>query len=265
MKRIAGALQNASQIADLEIETLRQPTWMLRPISEEVVSELMRSIQHSGLLQPILVQKCEDVYIIVFGNHRVEACRRLGMKKISAIISDFSDEEAFLARVTENLVRNTYIDPIEEAKGYRMLLKKGWTINAIGKRVGKCDSYVCERLAMVDRLDPTILSRVMRNKNYLTPSHAELLSRLSDKTRQTELARLVEERRLSVRQLENLLNGIPLPTNVRVDFNSGSYHICIPDDFATAMKLAVDQLVHMQIRGRELVIKKTNGATRTVT
>jgi ParB family chromosome partitioning protein len=255
-------LEHGLQVVDLNIESLKHPSWTLRPISEEVVAELMRSIQNAGVLQPILVKKCEEGYSIVSGNHRAEACRRIGMKRIPAVVCNFTDEEAFLACVTENLVRNTYIDPIEEAKGYKMLLEKGWTINAIGKRVGKCDSYVSERLAMLDRLDPSLFSRVTGNNGGLTPSHAELLSRLSDRTRQNELARLVEERRLSVRALENLLNDIPLPTKVQVGFTSGSYNLCIPDDFAKAMKLTVGQSVCMQIRGRNLVIKKNDGAKR---
>jgi ParB/RepB/Spo0J family partition protein len=256
MKTITGTLHNAVLIADLEIESLKQPSWTLRPISEEVVSELMRSIQDTGLLQPILVQKYEEGYRVVFGNHRLEACRRLGMKRISAIISDFSDEEAFLAQVTENLLKNTRIDPIEEAKGYKILLKKGWTINAIARRIGKCDSYICERLALLDRLDPVLFSRVARSDCRLTPSHAELLSRVPDKARQNELARLVERKGLSVRALEDLLNGIPPPTKVQVGLTVGGYHLRIPDEFAKAMNLTAGQFVHMQMHGTNLVVKK---------
>jgi len=250
-------------VLDLDIESLKQSSWMLRPISEAAVTELMRSIRNTGLLQPILVQKCDEGYRVVFGSHRLEACRRLGVTKIPAVVSCLTDEEAFLARVAENLVRNTYIDPVEEARGYKMLLKNGWTINAIAKRVGKCDSYVCERLAMLDRLDPSLLSRLAKNNSCLTPSHAELISRISDKTRQNALARIVEQRRLSVRSLEGLLNGIPLPTNVRVGFTSGRYHLCIPDDFARIMKLSVGQSVCMHMHGKELVIRKTNVTKRT--
>lgn len=61
------------------------------------------------------------------------ACRRLGMEYISAIIKPFAEEDSFLARVSENLLRNSYIDTIEEAEGYKMLVEKGWTLNAIAE------------------------------------------------------------------------------------------------------------------------------------
>jgi len=242
-------------IVDLEIERLKQPSWRLRPISEENVSELMRSIRNIGLLQPIVVRRTHDGYQVVFGNHRIEACRRIGMKKITAIVNYFTDEEAFLARVTENLLRNSYMNPIEEAEGYRMLVNQGWTINAIAEKVGKCDSYICERLALLDNLDSHLRASVQNGNGHLTPSHAELLSRIPDKHHQTEIARLVETRRLSVRALENLLNGVPLPTKVRVEEESGAWCVHIPDDFAKGLGLRAGVQLSMYIRGRKLVLE----------
>jgi ParB-like chromosome segregation protein Spo0J len=109
--------------------------------------------------------------------------------------------------ITENLQRNTYISPLAEAKGHRSLILKGWSIHDIALKIGKSDSYVCDRLRIMNRLHPEIqrmLECPTKNCN-LTISHAEHLSLLNDYESQLELARLVREKKLTVRQLERIV------------------------------------------------------------
>ncbi len=246
----------------VDISSLESPSRLLRPIDDKIVSELMRSIQSNGLLQPIVIRRCGTKYEIVFGNHRLKACRRLGLSSVPALVTDFSEDEAFLARVSENLVRNSYIDPIEEAEGYRMLLAKGWTINAIGQRVGKSDSYICERLALLDRLARNLRSRLTRKDSRLTSSHAELLSRIPDFGKQNDVAELVERKRLSVRSLEDLLNDAPAPAKVRLQGISGSVHLDIPPEFVKAMQLTPGGNVYLYQRGCKLIIENAEKLKR---
>jgi ParB family chromosome partitioning protein len=215
----------------------------------------MRSIENMGVLQPISVRRCEEGFEVVFGTHRVEACRRLGIKRIPAVISEFSEDEAFLAGITENLLRNTSINPIEEAKGYRALLRKGWTINEIARRVGKADSYVSERLSLLDRLDSSLQSILANGDRGLTPSHAELLSRISNGVQQKEIAGLVQSGKLSVRALEDLLRQVPRPTRIKIEDVSGSFCIRIPDVFVKALGLRVGQYLRMHVRGSKLTLE----------
>jgi ParB family chromosome partitioning protein len=260
MIRMHRASHDSSAAVDIELENLLQPSWLLRPIKVEIVAELARSIANAGLLQPIVVRKENGGYEVVFGNHRVEACRTLGMKRISAIVKHLTNDDAFLARVSENLLRNAYVDPIEEAKGYKMLVHHGWTINAIGRKVGKCDSYISERLALVDRLSERVRSKVAEGNPHLTPSHAELLSRIRDPNRQNEVAELVERKRLSVRALESMLDGSPLPRKVTIQRVADEYCVKIPDDFSEALNLAEGQNLHMYIRGKKLILENVNGS-----
>jgi ParB family chromosome partitioning protein len=170
----------------VELTRLKSPSWLLRPLDLRIVAELERSIANVGLLQPIVVRRCENGFEVVFGNHRLEACRRLRLQRVSVIVRQFSAEEAFLARLSENLIRNSYVDPVEEAKGYKTLVENGWTIDAIGRRLGKSDSYVSERLGLLERLSEKIRSDV--SKGFLTPSHAEIISRIRDPAIQKEVA-----------------------------------------------------------------------------
>lgn len=162
----------------MSVELIRPSSKLLRVIDQARVSELAKSIESSGLLQPILVRPVESIYEVVFGHHRLEACKRLGWESIPAVIREMSDDDSFLNKVVENLQRNEEINPLAEANGYITLINHGWTINSIAAKIGKSDSYVSDRIGLIRRLHPIIARRIMFNGNgHLKPSHCELLAR----------------------------------------------------------------------------------------
>lgn len=197
----------ASAIREIDIHEILPTSISLRHTDEKIVGELTESVRLNGLLQPITVKPVDEKHFrLIFGSHRLEAVRRLGWKKVPAIVREISDEESFLMNVTENLQRNAYVSPIAEARGYKYLISKGWTIGEIARRIGKSDSYVCNRMRMLERLHPELRKQVEfpRGSSPLTLSHAEHLSTIREPSRQLELARLVRERNLSIRELERL-------------------------------------------------------------
>jgi ParB family chromosome partitioning protein len=134
----------------------------------------------------------------------------LGWKKIPAFVKHISSEDAFLTGLIENLQRNIRINPVAEARGYKRLIAKGWTSHEIAKRIGKSDSYVYDRLRVLDRLHPTIQRELVTHvcNSPITPSHAERLTLIEDMKLQLKLAELVRKKHLSVRQLERLTRRI---------------------------------------------------------
>jgi ParB family chromosome partitioning protein len=197
----------ALAVCEIEIQEILPTTMSLRSLDERAVGELMESIRFNGLLQPITVRHVDEKqFRLVFGSHRLEAVRRLGWKKVPAIVREISDEESFLMNVTENLQRNVYVSPVAEARGYKYLISRGWTIGDIARRIGKSDSYVCNRMRILERLHPELRKEMEfpRGNSHLTLSHVEHLSTIREPWRQLELASLVRERHLSIRQLERL-------------------------------------------------------------
>jgi len=258
--RIGGVSLTCTEI---EIDRLKLSDQMLRPIDEVLVTELVRSICNAGLLQPILVRRRDEGFEVVFGNHRLEACKRLGYSTITALVGNFTGDEAFLAQVAENVERNMIVNPIVEASGYKRLLQNGWSLNSIARKIGKSDSYVCQRLSMLDRLDHDILTKFANgDKRSLTASHLELISSIPDKLKQREIVSIVEKRRLSVRSLENLLNGIPFPIDVAVEETKGECFVKIPNEFATALNILPHQHLRLCIRGRKLVLENNEAKRR---
>jgi ParB family chromosome partitioning protein len=84
-------------IASIRIEN------RIRPLDDAKVAELAESIAQVGLLQPIGVRPDGT---LVYGYHRLEACKQLGWTKIPAVVVDGDDLHAELAEISENLVRN---------------------------------------------------------------------------------------------------------------------------------------------------------------
>ena len=84
-------------IASIRIEN------RLRPLDSAKVAELAASIAEIGLLQPIGIRPDGT---LVYGYHRLEACKQLGWTEIPAVVVDGDDLRAELAEISENLIRS---------------------------------------------------------------------------------------------------------------------------------------------------------------
>jgi ParB family transcriptional regulator, chromosome partitioning protein len=77
------------------------------------VPSLVTSIRDGGLLQPIGLT---PDFELVYGRHRLEACKSLGYEKIPAVILSYKDQRQYeLAEIDENLQRHA-LTPLEESQ-----------------------------------------------------------------------------------------------------------------------------------------------------
>jgi len=192
------------EITKVPLDSILEPAVQLRPVNPRVVAELAKSIAGSGLLQPVMVKPSNGKYALVFGFHRVLACRSLGWTEMPAIVKDMSPEEVLLSQIVENIQRNTAMNVLEEGRAYKHLMKQGWTVSKISATIGKSDSYVLDRVRTVDRLRPDIATEATLNPQ-LTASHAIRIAYIRDQNEQLELSRLVKSQKLSVRELERII------------------------------------------------------------
>ncbi|MBV6624141.1 MAG: ParB N-terminal domain-containing protein [Rivularia sp. (in: Bacteria)] len=101
-----------SGISKLSIEKIKYGN-NRRPINDEKVEQLKKSIELNGLLNPITV---DNDFNLIAGLHRLTACKLLGFKQIECnIVTYDSDENARLAEIDENLIRNE-LEPLERGK-----------------------------------------------------------------------------------------------------------------------------------------------------
>jgi N6-adenosine-specific RNA methylase IME4 len=109
------------QAQEIDLQ-LCYPAHRARPIDDAAVKALAKSIDESGLLNPIIVRKVEksragktcDAFEVIAGMHRVKAFRWLKRSTITAFVHDVDDLHAELMLIDENLCRND-LGPAERA------------------------------------------------------------------------------------------------------------------------------------------------------
>src|SRR5215470_5488459 len=70
---------------------------------EEALDELARSIQASGIIQPIVVRPVGNRYQLIAGERRWRAAQRAGLSRVAAIVRQVADELALEMTLVENI------------------------------------------------------------------------------------------------------------------------------------------------------------------
>ena len=90
----------------VEVEKIKDsPCRWDRTIHKRSVSQLAKSLEEFGQLQPILVRKVDAGYELIAGMHRLQAAQKSGQVTIEATVFDVSDIDARLISLEENLRR----------------------------------------------------------------------------------------------------------------------------------------------------------------
>jgi ParB/RepB/Spo0J family partition protein len=163
---------------DIELGQIRpDPKQPRQHFSEEKIRELAQSMKE-GQAVPIAVRPettdSEDGggYVIIHGERRWRAAKRLGWETIAADVQDVSPKTARWRSLVENVQRED-LTPIEEARAYRRQLDRhDLTQSELGERIGKSQSYVAQKLRLL-RL-PSPLSFFLES-GALTEGHVRKL------------------------------------------------------------------------------------------
>lgn len=192
-------------IQEIAIEEItpnpRQPR---QSFGEEDLQELAESIRRHGLVQPIILTRTGSTppYQIVAGERRWRAAQLAGLSVIPAIIRELSPREAVEIALVENLQRAD-LSPLETALAYRALIEEfGLTQSEVAERVGKSRSAVANTLRLLDAPEPVQRALVA---GEISEGHARALLSLPDASTQLEVLRLIRDRGLTVRQVEDLV------------------------------------------------------------
>jgi ParB family transcriptional regulator, chromosome partitioning protein len=230
-------------IGDILISKIKQSK-NIRQISD--TEELAKSIEEKGLLQPILVRTLDGYFEIVAGNRRFYACKALGWKKIPCHIIELDDKQAFEVSLIENVQRKS-LSALDEATAFKAYVSHfGWGgVSELASKIGKSLSYVAKRIKLLN-LPPDVLESIMSRK--LDPSLAEELLPIKDGNKQSALANLIADRRLSLRSTRKLLKDVDEKDRDFDSFYKGDYidHIKIAersfDKSITALRIAMNSL-----------------------
>ena len=191
---MAAKIKPAEKLVSLDL--IDRPEKIARlAINDGEISELADSIRERGLQQAIRVARRGDRFLIVYGDRRFLAHKKLGLTKIRATVVDAEDDEIILDRFIENIQR-VNLSPLEEALQYQgMRNELGMSIDKIAKRVGKTPGTVERRFRLLG-MDSPLMDAV--HKRLISLSVAEELWQVKEESYRSYLLEMACEHGVTV-------------------------------------------------------------------
>jgi ParB family chromosome partitioning protein len=169
------------------------------------LTDLARSIDASGLLQPIVVRSTSGgTYELIAGERRLRAVQQLGWASVPAVIKEADDRTLLTLALVENLQRDD-LSPIDEAVGYQRLLDEfAVPHQELARIVGRDRSTVANTLRLL-KLPEAV--RALVHEKKLTEGHARALLALENPSSMERVAAEAVTAGWSVRELEARVRG----------------------------------------------------------
>ena len=187
---------------------------------EEALDELSRSIQASGIIQPLVVRPIGSRYQLIAGERRWRAAQRASLAKVPVIVRQVSDDLALEMTLVENIQRED-LNAIEAARAFERLMEEArLTQEAVAERTGKDRATIANSIRLL-KLEQKIQDWIEEGK--LTAGHGRALLAVLDSQLRMRYAQRAARRGLTVRQIEKLASrrsqGGHAPPQVQLDAN----------------------------------------------
>lgn len=165
----------------------------------ESLEDLAKSIKRYGVIQPIIVNKKDNYYMIVAGERRWRASKLAGLTEIPCIVRNNDDRKNREIALIENIQRED-LNPIDKARGFRQLLDEyGLTQQELADIVGISRSALTNTVRLLN-LDPRIMKLAEEGK--LLECHCRSLMAIDDVEKQYKAALRIIENGETVRDIE---------------------------------------------------------------
>ena len=194
--------EKSNGLIELDIDRIQRGKYQPRQnFDQESLQELADSIRSQGIVQPVVVRPEGDHFELVAGERRWRAAQLAGLQKIPAVIRELDARSAAAIALIENIQRED-LNPLEEAHAFLRLIEEfDLTHQQVADSVGRSRAAVSNLLRLLDLADPV---KQQVNQGLLDMGHARALLALI-RHDQIEVARLVVNRGLSVRETELLV------------------------------------------------------------
>jgi ParB family transcriptional regulator, chromosome partitioning protein len=205
----------------IDIELIEPSPYQPRTrFREEALDELARSIQSSGIIQPLVVRPVGSRYQLIAGERRWRAAQKAGLKSVSAIVREVSDDLALEMTLVENIQRED-LNPMEQARAFERLMNEFHvTQEAVAERTGKDRTTVANAIRLL-KLESLIQDWIEEGK--LSAGAGRALLAVPDSRLRMRYAKRAARGGLTVRQIERLASrrarGAKSLTEVQVDPN----------------------------------------------
>ena len=194
---------NNREVVEISVEDIIPNRFQPRlTFDPEALNDLASSIKEHGIIQPLVVRRLQDKFEIIAGERRFKAASLIGLKTVPCIIMNLNDNESAEVAIIENIQRKE-MTPLEEAKSFKKLLDKGYlTQEELAKRMGKSQSAISNKLRLLN-LDEVVQEAILNGK--ISERHARSLLRVDNKDEQRKILAEIIEKRLTVKQTDELI------------------------------------------------------------
>ncbi|MCL2255456.1 MAG: ParB/RepB/Spo0J family partition protein [Firmicutes bacterium] len=191
--------------AALEIEIssiFANPDQPRKTFDENALMDLTNSIRVHGVISPVVVVKSGERFMLIAGERRFRASKKAGLRRIPAIVRDYTDKQVKELSLIDNLQRED-LNIIETATYIKELMAAyDYTQEEIAERIGKSRPYVTNILRLLT-LAPEVQSLVAENR--LSIGHARCLVVLSNQSEQLQFALMGCDDKKTVREFEKIV------------------------------------------------------------
>ena len=150
-------LLQGARLDDIELAKIEVRKQVRTKFNDDSIRELAENIRENGLIQPIVVHREGNKYVLICGERRFRAMSTIDEMKFAPcfILEDKTDEELMAIQFSENSAREQlhYIDQADSIMGYKKLT--GASERKIQAALGISKSEV-HRCLLIARLPKTI-------------------------------------------------------------------------------------------------------------
>ena len=230
-----------------------------KDFDQTALQALADSIAVHDVIQPIVVRDLgfngamfEDSYEIIAGERRWRAAKMAGLNDIPAVVITGDDLKVAQVSLIENMQRMD-LNSIEEAMAYKVLLEKySMTQEDLSRQVGKSRSAIANTLRLLELPEEV---QAMIREGKLSMGHARALLPLKYKEDMMRMAEKIQEKELSVREVEKMVKQLLAAQSENED-----HDVEVEDDEHLQKKVYMKDLEQRVQRrmGRKVRITQTN-------
>ena len=188
------------EVMDVDISLIDTNPYQPRKVFDKsALEELAASIKTFGIIQPLIVLRSGNRYVIIAGERRFRAARIAGLTSVPCVVRELTPREMREIALIENLQRED-LNPVEAAEGIAELIKSfNLTQDEAAERIGMGRPTVTNLLRLLT-LNKEVLELVREGR--LSGSHARCLVVVTDPEVQLYYANKAADNKMAVRELE---------------------------------------------------------------
>jgi ParB family chromosome partitioning protein len=241
-------------VTNIPVDNIESNPFQPRDSMEEAsLSELAESIRALGIIQPLTVRSMGyDRYQLIAGERRLLAAIKAGMKEVPAFIRVANDQEMLEMALVENIQRKD-LNPIQIAIGFQRLTEEcNLTQEQLSQRIGKNRTTISNFIRLL-KLPPEIQIAIRNEK--ITMGHARALINIESTDNQLNMLRIILDRNLSVREVEDLVRNLRTPLRLKTPVKKQPIPQKLRDiQQAVAEKLSVKVDIQRNTKGRGSIV-----------